>query len=436
MPGLLALNELRREAMPMKGCGCGETGYPSADNQNCLDLRHIPSDRGIAANRIDICRSERLAASAPADLGPDGTLTWTKVKSCDNTDVFDRPRASGSRVMPVPDLCATLRFSTASVPEPARAQAVRDLHLRERAFLSDKLEPIEPLEPLPDYPLHVDLTKRTLSGLAVVSGTLSGLRHAIRPIGAVPNGGDDLLLAVNVRGHAIARQRDRDLTLRDGDAVFATRGVTGFTLTRPGLGRFIGIRVPREVVAPLVGKLDEAPLSFVPHHTEALNLLVTYASAVAEALPLATPELQRLAVSHMHDLVAATIGATRDGRAIAEGRGIAAARLRAIMTDISAHLGDGDLSVVEIARRHRVTPRYIHKLFENEGLTFSSFVLAQRLSRAHRLLSDPHLADRNISWVAFDVGFNDLSYFNRTFHRRYAATPTEIRQSAMRAAPR
>ncbi|HWW85564.1 MAG TPA: hypothetical protein VNZ26_18335, partial [Vicinamibacterales bacterium] len=271
-------------------------------------------------------------------------------------------------MMLVPDVCATLRFSTADVPEPARAQAVRDLHLRERALLSDKLAPIEPLEPLPNCPLDVDLTKRTLPGLAVVSGTLSGLRHAIRPIGAIPNGGDDLLLAVNVRGRVVARQRDRDLTLSDGDAVFATRDATGFTVTRPRRGRFIGVRVPRDAVAPLLGRLDEAPLSLVPHHTEALNLLVTYARAVAETLPLATPELQRLAVSHMHDLVAATIGATRDARAIAERRGIAAARLQAIMTDISAHLGEGDLSVAEIARRHRITPRYIHKLFENEGL--------------------------------------------------------------------
>ena len=83
--------------------------------------------------------------------------------------------------MLVPDVCATLRFSTANVPEPARAQAVRDLHLRERALLSDKLAPIEPLEPLPNCALDVDLTKRTLPGLAVVSGMLSGLRHAIRP---------------------------------------------------------------------------------------------------------------------------------------------------------------------------------------------------------------------------------------------------------------
>jgi AraC-like DNA-binding protein len=333
--------------------------------------------------------------------------------------------------MLVPEVCATLRFSTAGMPELPRAQAVRDLHVRERRLLSEKLEPIEPLEPLPDYPLHVDLTKRTLPGLAVVSGTLSGLRHAIRPVSAAANGEDDLLLGVNVRGCSMVSQRGRDLVLRDGDAFYATRDVTEITVTRPTPVRFIGCRVPRGPVALLLGRLDDTPVHLVPHRIEALNLLVTYASAIADALPLATAELQRLAVSHMHDLVAATIGATRDGRAIAEGRGIAAARLRAIMTDISAHLGDGDLSVAEVARRHRLTPRYIHRLFENEDLTFSSFVLGQRLSRAHRILSDPHLSDRNISSVAFDVGFGDLSYFNRAFRRRYAATPTEIRRSAI-----
>ena len=77
--------------------------------------------------------------------------------------------------------------------------------------------------------------------------------------------------------------------------------------------------------------------------------------------------------------------------------------------------------------------RYVHKLFENKGFTFSSFVRDQRLACAHRMLSDPRLADHTIGSIAFDVGFGDLSYFNRTFRRRYGATPGEIRQSALKA---
>jgi len=46
------------------------------------------------------------------------------------------------------------------------------------------------------------------------------------------------------------------------------------------------------------------------------------------------------------------------------------------------------------------------------------------------MLSDPRLGDRTIGSVAFDVGFGDLSYFNRAFRRRYDATPSEVRQSA------
>ena len=187
-------------------------------------------------------------------------------------------------VILVPDVCATLRFSTAGIPEAARAGAVRDLHLRERTILSAKLEPIEPLEPLPNYPVHVDLTKRTLPGLAVVSGTLSGLRHAIRPSGIAENAGNDLLLGVNVRGCSIAQQRGRDVVLRDGDAFFATRDVTAIIITRPTPVRFIGCRVPREPIALLLGRLDDAPIHLVPHSAEALNLLVTYASAIADDL--------------------------------------------------------------------------------------------------------------------------------------------------------
>ncbi|HEV3082969.1 MAG TPA: hypothetical protein VGY66_24500, partial [Gemmataceae bacterium] len=67
-------------------------------------------------------------------------------------------------VLHVPDPCATFRFSTAGLPEPARAQAVRDQ--RERAMLPAGLEP---LVPLADRPLQVDVIKRTLPGLAVVS---------------------------------------------------------------------------------------------------------------------------------------------------------------------------------------------------------------------------------------------------------------------------
>jgi AraC-like DNA-binding protein len=43
---------------------------------------------------------------------------------------------------------------------------------------------------------------------------------------------------------------------------------------------------------------------------------------------------------------------------------------------------------------------------------------------------DPRHAKRAVSSIAFEVGFGDLSYFNRSFRRCYGATPSEVRNAA------
>jgi AraC-like DNA-binding protein len=77
-----------------------------------------------------------------------------------------------------------------------------------------------------------------------------------------------------------------------------------------------------------------------------------------------------------------------------------------------------------------VTPRYVRKLFESEGTSFSEFVLGQRLARVRSMLEDPRHLGRTISAIAFECGFSDLSYFNRTFRRRYGSTPSDVREQA------
>ena len=123
------------------------------------------------------------------------------------------------------------------------------------------------------------------------------------------------------------------------------------------------------------------------------------------------------------------LGATRDAAEIASGRGLRAARLRAIKGDIASNLG-GDLSATALAVRQRVTPRYIHKLFESEGTTLSRFILGQRLACVHRMLTDPRCAGSTISAIVYKAGFGDLSTFNREFRRHYGKTPSEVRTAS------
>lgn len=110
--------------------------------------------------------------------------------------------------------------------------------------------------------------------------------------------------------------------------------------------------------------------------------------------------------------------------------GARAARLRAIKADIAVRLDRGGLTVGALAARHGVTPRYVQMLFQDEGTTFTAYVRHQLLAQAHRMLTDPRLAARSITSVAFDSGFRDLSYFNRTFRRRFGCSPSQARQAA------
>jgi AraC-like DNA-binding protein len=45
------------------------------------------------------------------------------------------------------------------------------------------------------------------------------------------------------------------------------------------------------------------------------------------------------------------------------------------------------------------------------------------------MLCDLQFADLPVSAIAYEVGFSDLSYFNRCFRRRYNATPTDVREA-------
>jgi AraC-like DNA-binding protein len=185
-------------------------------------------------------------------------------------------------------------------------------------------------------------------------------------------------------------------------------------------------------LAPLVVDLDAAVMRLIPRHTPALGLLAAYVSSIVEDPTVVAPELRRLAVTHVYDLAAMIVGATRDAAEIGEGRGVRAARLGAIKADIRSNLVDCELRLTGVAVRLGVTPRYIDKLFESEGTTYTEFVLGERLAHAHRTLTEPRFAGKTISSVAYDAGFGDLSYFNRVFRRRYGATPSEVRAAADR----
>jgi AraC-like DNA-binding protein len=275
-----------------------------------------------------------------------------------------------------------------------------------------------------DGELMIEAKLRNLPGLALVSMASTEFRFH-KPASLIDH--DDILFLIVDSGYWSATQLGRTVRLEAGDAVLCTNAEVE---AGTSFGRRVMLRVPRKAVAPAVLDLrTRFQRRRIPRETEGLQLLRQDLRAVHH-LDRATPALQQQTVAHIYDLMALTLGAARNAAVAAEDGGARAARLRVVKDDINRNLECGDVSVAAVAARHRISPRYLRKLFENEGVTFTEYVLGRRLALAHRLLCDPRRTSQKIASVAFAAGFGDVSYFYRAFRRRYELLPTDVRVQA------
>jgi AraC-like DNA-binding protein len=318
---------------------------------------------------------------------------------------------------PAPDLAPT-RISTRDLPSRDRSAVVREV-------LGRKVLRLE-IENLPDQTYHADLNVQPLAGIKIVSGHITG-GVARRTRDLRSDGNDDVAVAFSLSGQFVATQRNEACSIRPGDAYF---GSTGEDISFLHLrNEMTTLFLSRSELAALVPGLEDKFGRSFRVQSAPVRLLRHYVSAFAQPFSL-EPELAASVATHIYDLVALAAGAARDVAEIASCRGLRAARLQAIKTDIAATLTRQSLSVEAIAARHCLTARAVQRLFESEGGTFTAFVIRQRLALAHRRLSDAGFAHHHISTIAYDCGFGDISHFNRLFRRRYGASPSEVRAAA------
>ncbi len=97
---------------------------------------------------------------------------------------------------------------------------------------------------------------------------------------------------------------------------------------------------------------------------------------------------------------------------------------------IAANLEDPTLRPGVICRELRISSKVLQCLFRLQGTSCHKFIANARLEEACRRLRDPILST-SITEVAFDVGFDDLSYFSRSFRQKYGLPAREYRRSAL-----
>ena len=86
---------------------------------------------------------------------------------------------------------------------------------------------------------------------------------------------------------------------------------------------------------------------------------------------------------------------------------------------------DEELSLTKVAKSVHISPNHLSEKFkEVTGVNFVDYIARHRIEKARELLQNLNL---RISEIAFAVGFQSLSQFNRVFRKLAGKSPTAYR---------
>ncbi|HKU99433.1 MAG TPA: AraC family transcriptional regulator [Vineibacter sp.] len=252
----------------------------------------------------------------------------------------------------------------------------------------------------------------------------------VRTPALMRDGSDDLFAVVCLEGSMRSTQGEGHHRIGPGDGVICDSAEIG-GLHMETTTRYWAIRTARANLASLRPGRRRWGGTRLDGNSLARRLLAGYLGTFYGSAP--TSSDRTIIGGHMIDLIALALrvgDSMRAGdaaRTVGERRGLRAARLDALLRAIETCSGNPGLSAASLASRLGVTPRYIHVLLEETGQTFSRHVLNRRLERALGLLRDRRRSHLRITDIAGEAGFADLSYFNRSFRRRFGDTPSGAR---------
>jgi AraC-like DNA-binding protein len=250
-------------------------------------------------------------------------------------------------------------------------------------------------------------------------------QHVVRTRSKISRSGKDyFLLSLQTHGRGLLTQDGRTALLQPGD--FAL-----YDTTRPydlqfddAFGQLV-LRLPR---ATVTGRLADA------ERLTALRILGNrgtglLASNFLRQLHDSIDAIDPLSMTRLHSSALDLLATALAEQAGIAGRASESHLLmrRRICAFIDANLDNYRLNCEMIAAAHRISERYLRKIFETSTMSVSEWLWSRRLHQAKRDLSDPLRAHLSITAIGYDVGFKDVAHFSRAFKAHFGETPTACR---------
>ena len=255
--------------------------------------------------------------------------------------------------------------------------------------------------------LHV----RNVAATGAVHGTVSsavspqGLTFARISAGPQDLGYQDatrhgaICLSLHLEGEAMLVDESRQTLIDSGDIVFGPTGATGGLSLKSDFRQLL-VTIPREAFRSRLPTPLSLKVGRLPGNSGIGHVFSGMLGSVAEKIDqLTIAQLRPIEIALSEFLVS---NLTNPEEFVAKGDAACArATLHRISQHIEWRLSDPDLCVDAIAAQFGVSTRYLQKLFESAGETFTHYVRLRRLERCRADLVNPLFAHLSISDVCF-----------------------------------
>jgi AraC-like DNA-binding protein len=234
------------------------------------------------------------------------------------------------------------------------------------------------------------------------------------------------LVKFQLQGNSRLQQLGREAILRPGDYALAST-TEPYRLDFDGFYKQVVLVCPQQLLQQYIPDPEYylcRPMSPESGMPAVLNQFVS--SVYSNIDNLKPPMLQRLE-TQMLDLLVMTLQ-QKSSDNLQGNIDRTHEQLTRVKQFIQKNLHQGELNPRVIANGVGFCLRHLHSLFETEELTLSKYIKIQRLDMARRLLST---SVSSITQIAFHVGFNDTSHFNRCFKEHFNITPSQLRKKSI-----
>jgi AraC family transcriptional regulator, positive regulator of tynA and feaB len=269
---------------------------------------------------------------------------------------------------------------------------------------------------------HVCCETRAGLEMATIAKDVHSVRRTEADIRANP--GEHVFLIVQEEGQTLMQQNGRTALMTPGDMILIDSTCPSEFTSFGKYMRHLSLHLDRREIVSRLGNVPFCARSIRRDDRHAIALSAIIGSAFA-------PETSDRQSSFLKDAIFGVLGAAfceNDGghpnlRAHPE---ISTAQiLENAMAFIDSRFTDGMMSPAVLAAELGVSLRNLQRAFAFAGMTPSDYLIWRRLERACLLLNERQKkgAKTLVSTIAYESGFNDVSYFNRQFRRSFGCAP-------------